>query len=421
MGTLYWKGTASTTAQVSAVTFGTYDTSTTRTITVGGVSVSAVDSGGTLTTALTALKNACTASTHPYFTAITWSSTATTIVGTAATAGVPFVFSGSVSGGTGTVSASGVMSTTTANSGPNDWSVASNWSTGAVPVNSDDVIIKDNSVNICWGLDQSSVTLTSLTIHKTYTGKIGLDAQTFTTNAAASTASSTSALEYRTTYLKISATTVRIGETVSAGSPAGSGRICLNTGSTQATIDIIDTAQTSSETNRPSVRLLASVNTTKVYVRKAPGGVGIAVDLPGETSTLSTISISDRTTTSRVFAGAGTTLTTWLQEGGNNYLNGAATVTTVTVNGGTLTTEGSFGITTLNANGGTVNSNSTGTVATLVVNGGTVDFTGSNAARTVTTITNTSGTGGTIKGDGAVMTFTNAIGKPLSNFTVTVS
>jgi len=422
MATKYFLGTATTVAQVATITFGTYDTSTTRSITIGGVSVSRADSGGTLTAALTSLASDLNASTHPYFSAITWSSSATQITGTADTAGVPFVMTGAVSGGTGTVSDSGAMTTTTAAAGPNIWSTASNWSDGAVPTGSDTVIIKDIDTNIVYGLDQSSVTLTLLNIHKSYTGKIGLDRTVFATSADGETSSATAKPEYRDTYLKISATTLKIGENYSQSTPNGSQRIKINLGSNASTTEIYGTAQSSSETGLPAVRLLANHASTAVYVRSAPGGVGIAVDAPGETSTVSLVSVSDTTTASRVFTGAGTTLTTWAQNGGNNIQQAAAGVTTNTINGGSLITEGSYAVTTTTLNGGTLTSNSTGTITTLNLNGGTADFQQSNRARTVTTLNlnSTAGHGGTLKADGSVLTITT-LNDASGKYTIAVS
>ena len=420
MPTVFWKGTATAVQQVATATFGTYDTSTTRTITIGGVAVSAADSGGTLTAALTALASALNASTHVYFAAITWTSSATQIIGTADTAGVPFTFTGSVSGGTGTVS--NAYTVTTASAGPNDWSTAANWSGAAVPVDNDDVVIKDSSVNICWGFAQSDVELTSLRIEKTYTGKIGLNRTVFAQSSDGATTTSTAATEYRDTYLTIDATTVKIGEHFGAGSPAGSSRIMLDLGTTASTVEVVGTATASAETGRPAVRLKATSASTNVFIRSAPGGVGIATDAPGETSTVGTISISDPSTASVVHAGLGTTVTTWTQLGGTNVLQAAAGVTTVTVNGGELTSEGTHAITTVNMNNGTLTSNSTGTITTFNLNGGTADFQESNRARTVTTmnLNSTAGKGGTLKADGSVLTITT-LADASGKYTIAVS
>ena len=99
---------------VAAATFATYNVDTTRVITIGSVSVSTVDSGGTLTAALANLAAACTASTDVNFSQFTWTSNATQVIGTLNPVTqpggltppqfVPLAFTGSVSAGTGTCS-----------------------------------------------------------------------------------------------------------------------------------------------------------------------------------------------------------------------------------------------------------------------------------------------------------------------------
>ena len=401
---MYFLGTATTTALVATQTFSTYDTGTTRKITIGGVTIQAADSGGNLTAALTALAVVLNASTHPYFSTITWSSNATQIIGTADTAGVPFVMTGAVSGGTGTVSNSGVQATSTANSGPNDWSVAANWSGGVVPASGDTVIFANNAVNVCWGLATGVTGVTTIRFEQSYTGKVGLNYLAFATSADGATVNM-SYPEYRQGYLAIGATSIRIGDAPASGSPSGSSRILIDAGSTTtATIEVINTASNSADSNRPAVRILANKSASVVNVRLAPGGVGIAAEVPGETTTLGTINIADTTGTSKVTTGRGLTLTTWIQDGGSNVLQSDQTITTVTVNGGTLRTEGSGAVTTMNANGGTCNHNSTGTTSTLVMRGGTVSSYGSANARTWTTINLWSKSTLTI--DPAVITYT---------------
>jgi hypothetical protein len=120
----YWGG--ATQAQTAHATFGVYDATTKRTITIAvpkrgdgttSVSVSANDSGGTLTAALAALAVLLNASTDPAFSAITWSSTATQIVATNKVNGLPMVFAATVAGGTGTLVADYTVDTSSA--GPN--------------------------------------------------------------------------------------------------------------------------------------------------------------------------------------------------------------------------------------------------------------------------------------------------------------
>ena len=407
MATIYWLGTAAAVAQIDTVTI-TADNNdgTTYILTVGSETVSTANTGNTTTTA-TNLAAAWNASTHPYFTGVTATSDAAVVTLTADTAGVPFTAASSVSGGTGTI---GAVTASTASAGPNDWSTAANWSGAAVPVASDIVIIKDNAINICWGLAQSAVDLDGLQIHQSYTGKIGLDYRVFAQSADGITTTTATAVEYRQTYLDIevdsAAGAVDIGQNFGPSKPAGSARICLDLGVQAANVIIHNTAAAPSESGRCAIRLLADSASTTIHVRSAPGGVGIAVDKPGETATVASVSVSDTSSASRVELGEGTTITTWLQQGGTNIVQAAATITTATINGGVLTTEGSYVITTGNANGGTWHANHiSGTVpfTTLNVNGGTVDARGNSEARTWTTVNLKKGT---IKADSSILTIT---------------
>ena len=410
MATNYWVGASGTLAQTGTITVTAYDAATTYAVIIGGITVSVVGSGGTTTTVATALTTALNASVYPYFSYITWSSVGAVITATSDVAGMPFTLTTSETGGAGTI---GDYVATVANAGPQDWASTGNWSLGAVPVSTNDVVIQDSASQILWGMDQSAVVLNSLTIKKTFTGKIGLNRLSFATNATGTTTTASDTIpytEYRPIYLSISATTVQIGENFGPSSPAGSGRIMLNLGTDPSTVIIHSTAQTPAETGKQAVRIKADDNATDIFVRSAPGGVGIATDAPGETSTIRKVSVDDLTTNSRVTTGAGVTCTTWYQDGGQNVQQAAATVTTVTVNGGTLQAEGAFTTTTLNQTGGTYYQNATGTaITTANIYGGTLDFTNSNQARTITTL-NRFATG-IIKGlNSTIITVTNALG-----------
>lgn len=415
MGTLYWRGGGKAVAQVATATFATYDTSTTRTITIGGFGIGAADSGGTLTAALTALAALLNASTHPYFAAITWTSSATQIIGTADVAGVPFTFVGSVSGGTGTVS--DAYTVTTANAGPNDWNTLVNWSTGALPVDGDTIIFKDNSINVAWGLDQNTIQPALLRIDQTYTGTIGLRRDQFALDIDGTNLQE-GYEEYRDQYLKIMPVLCEIGQSFAANEANGSGRLKLDFHTDPCTCTIFNTADNPTDAGQTAVQILCNDAATDIFVRSAPGGVGVAIG-PGETSTLRTISISDITSGSKVYAGPGTTLTTWSQKGGVNLMSPAATVTTTTVEGGTLTVEGTQVLTTLNCYGGTTYSNSTGTIGTVNLDGSTavLDFLQSNQARTVTALNHKKGT---LNADGAVLTITT-LSDPSNRYSMVVT
>lgn len=392
MANKYFLGTADTAAQVSTVQITAFDASTTYKITIGGEVVSVIGNTNVNTTA-SDLNTALNASTHPYFAAITWTVSTDTVTGTADTAGIPFVAVSSVTGGTGTI---GAVTETTAAAGPNVWSTAENWSDGSVPVSTDDVTISNSSVNISWGLDQNAVTLASLTIDQTYTGKIGLRSTEFATSADSETRN-TAKHEYRETYLKIGSDRIDIGDQLGVNVASGSQRLKINNVKSGASDNVINrTSSTSAETGLPAVRFLANHASADFFIRSANGGVGFAVDLPTETATIGDVHCSDDTTGSRIFISDGVTLTELNQRGGNNFLDAAATVATVTVNGGLLFIDGDYTITALTVNDGIVTDSHIKTsgvaVTTANINGGTYDLARSREARTITTLNHEGGT-----------------------------
>ena len=390
MATKYWLGTADAVAQVDSVGINVFDAATTYGITIGGETVSVAGDTDEETTTDN-LVQALNDSTIPYFSAITWARTGSTsksaVQGTADVAGTPFTFTSFASGGTGTWNA---VSNDTVNAGPNVWSTAANWSTGTVPVSTDDVIIRDNNVNICWDIDQNAVALNSLTVDKTYTGKIGLDYKVFATSADAITTVATRQ-EYRDIYLKLTSTNVDLGKSTSAGTATGSQRICLDLHTGASTIIVHDTANLSSETGRNSVRLKNVNASSELYIRAGTGGVGLAADIAGEVSTVSKVVVETASTATKMEMGSGVTCTSYFQYNGTcNFRGLAATLNTLEVHGGTCNTFGSFLITTVNMYGGTLNpTNVDGSgdcITTLNLFGGTVDMLTSNIDRDITTL-----------------------------------
>lgn len=414
MATKYWIGKADAVAQVSSASIDSVDatpSNNTFTVTIGGEAVTVTGVTSAAATAA-ALVVALQASTHPYFAAVTWTNpSGGTITGTADTAGVPFLAVLSKAGaGTGTVTD---FSDDTACSGPNHWDTAANWSTGTVPVASDDVVIENSSANICWGLEQSAVDLNSLTIKQTYTGKIGLRSTEFATSSDGATLNS-SKPEYRSHYLDIESDVVEIGEHFGAGAPSGSGRIKLDLGVHAATVIIHNTARTPTESGLACVRLLLASSSSDVFVRAAPGGVGIAADEGDETSTIRELSVSAQADAEAyVYCSDGVTLTTWTQVGGRCVLSAAATVTTCALKSGTLEVEGAFLVTTLTQDGGVCYLNNVPTsgaaVTTLNLNGGALDMKRSNRDRTITTLNWDQEAGAVFAIDPDVVTITNGI------------
>lgn len=399
MTTRVWQGQADAVAQVSTVGVTGYDAATQYQVLVGGEIVTFTSGGGTAAAVAAALASGWNAETTPYATNITSLATGATVKLTADGAGVPFTITVNATGGVG---AFGSITAATANEGPNDWGTAENWSGDAVPVNADDVVFRDSSVDVRWGLDQAAVDLASLVIEQSYTGKIGLIRTAVVTGTDGSVA--TGKPEYRDHYLDIGWDTCRIGEILGAGSPAGSSRLKLdNDKAGNSTTEIFNTSASSADGNLPAVRLLAAHANADLFIRNAQGGVGVAIDDPAETATIGDLDITDQTPASRVFIGEGVTLANITQQGGVNTLRSAATVTLARVLGGELTIEGDQAVTTITCVGGTVYPNSSAAVTTINVEGGTVDGTRSRTARTWTTV-NLKEPGSSLRADDDVVT-----------------
>lgn len=394
MATRTFIGAAPRIAQVQDYLFaGTWESTDVINLSLGTVTLSVVAGSTTISTIIDLIVttwNALSATNYPSFSEITASRTSNTLRLTADTAGNAFACSitttetggGAADAQTIDGGATSTGTSSTANSGPNDWSVAANWAEGAVPVDADDVVIDRGAVDILDGLNQTAIELTSLTIKASYTGKIGRPK----TNASGYP-------EYRTDYLVIAATTINIGQ----GSGSGSGRIKLNCEAEQITMNVYSTG-TSAEQGLPSLQWKGTHASNVVNVYN--GDVGIAT-FSGETATVATL----RQAGGVVRCTAGVTLTTVDKTGGTIFTDSACT--TFTNGGGDATLNGGAH-TTLHVREGTVRYDSTGTLTTLnVYGGGTVTFDGINKARTVTTTTITERA--TLIDSARTVTWTNGI------------
>lgn len=385
MATVRWRGDAPAVAQVQSWTFaGTWESSDIIKVILGGKTYSFTAGSTTTNTVVANLVSAwnlLSATTYPEFAELTASQSTATFKLTADTAGKPFTVAlhakesdGTTDGDAQTIEGVNTATTgtaTTASAGPNDWSTAANWSGGAVPVNGDDVYLEDSDVDILYGLDQSSVTPTTFNIAMSYSGKIGLP---YTNEDS----SSGSYIEYRERYLKIGAATVHAGR----GDGAGSQRINLNLGTTNATINIYNSA--APESGREKTILLLDTHASSV-LNVYRGSVGVALEA-GHTSQFATQRIGyvdSKASDSQVRNGPGVTLATLAMAGG--VVNVGHAVTTLTQDDGTLTLEGSGAIGTLVVNAGTCYYNTTGTLTTGTVSGtGAIDFSQDLRAKTVT-------------------------------------
>lgn len=418
MATKYWLGTATAVAQVHTASIDSVDATpanNTFTVTIGGVAISAVGDTDVATTA-TNLRASLNASTHPYFAGITWSGTAGDIIGTADTAGVPFVAALTETGaGTGAVTDFAV---TTASAGPCDWATADNWSDGSIPATNDTIIFADNSVNVSFNLDQNALAINDLFIEQTYTGKIGLNRNALVTSADGETVDTTKP-EYREDYLRIDVDSIEIGKHVGTGTAIGSQRLKIdNTNTGASTTKVFNTANTGAETNLPPTRLLYNSTTADIFIRG--GSVGLADDEPNETSIMGDLYLNG--VNSRVFCGDGCQLQTVVQTNGRSLIQSTTTVVSIDLIEGLMTLEGDFTATTINVEDGTLIPNhdaSAGVaITTLNINGGFVDATRTSELRTWTTVNLK--VGASIKVNSDLVTMTN-FNDPSGEYTIQVS
>jgi hypothetical protein len=387
MATVIWRGDAQAVAQVVTVAILIADPLTTFKVTINGKTVSALGVGVSTANTAAALQAALAASTLAEFLEITWTVNASTITGTAVTKGLPFTATSSASGGAGTI---GAVTVATASAGPNDWSTPGNWSAGAVPVNGDDVVLQNSTVDILYGLDQSAVTLATMTRYMSYTGKIGLPQYTTGTS---------SYYEYRPRYLKIGATATTLGR----GDGSGGGRCQIDFGAVATTCNV-EGAGPGADSGLPAITLNGSNAANVLNITQ--GSIGLAIDA-GATAQFPVIRIGSElspATDVTFTAGAGCTLGAITQSGGVATVASNVTTWTKTA-GASVNLAGTIG--TITADGGTHYWQSNGAITTALFRG---DGTALDCSRDIRarTLTNATFTGGGFYVDPLkTITFTN--------------
>ena len=344
MGDNYWQGTATAVAQITTTKITNYDASTSYKLTVGGVVVSTVGTGGTVATTAAALAAAWNASTHAYCIGVTATAVASdTITLTSDTAGIPFVVASSVAGGSGTI---GAATTGTANTGPNDCSTAANWSLGTAPANSENDYLRNNSIPMLWGLAQSGVTPAKWVQEQSYTGQVGLRYDKFIT-AVSSTGAITydsTVPEYRPTYLAIGAAILRIGESDGAGSNSrGAALSKYDLGTTSSAISIYGSGTSADALPPVRIKDTNAASTLNVY---GQAKVGVCYESPADTGQFVTI----QNFGGQLFVGAGVTLATLDCQAGQTLAKNAPTTVRIEAPA-KLTLAGSGTITTLEKRG----------------------------------------------------------------------
>lgn len=349
-----WRGDAIAIAQVTTVTIGTYDATTTYTITINGKNISQIGTGGTATTTATALLALLQATTVPQeFKEMTWTSAAAVITGTAVTAGKPFTLSTSVSGGTGTIS----NSTTTTSSGPNDASIAANWSTGSLPATGDNVYFDAGSSDCKYGLTAlSAVNPANVYVLSGFTGNIGLP-------RINSDNTSATYFEYRQQYLQFGGGAGAMVFTINGGG----GRIKFDCQAAQATWNVTTTGQRA-DSSVPTLLLKGTSASNALNISKGDCAVAF---YGTESATLATLNSGYQTSVTgdvSLYLGEGVTITgcTIVQTGGSIEFESPGTsggsISSLTIYAGTFQIDGTSGISVLTMEGGTCVYNSTGTL-----------------------------------------------------------
>lgn len=273
--------------------------------------------------------------------------TATTVVFTARTAGIPGTISVSKSSTSGTFT----IANTVAGTGKNSFTNVDNWSDNAAPANGDTLIFDSGAVDCLYNLSTSLTTIT-LNVLEGYTGSIGLP-EVHGSAAAFASAGSTYP-EYRTKSLTLDgATSILIDNSRIR-------RCRVTTGTSAATVLVRNTgARFDGQT---PVVLLAGAHASNV-LDITRGDVGLAF-YQGDAGTWPIVRMAfevAKETDARLVVGAGATLTDVIKSGGT--LLSSAEVPSLTHSPGCGPSTLLAGDTDeLVLNGGVVNWNSPGTL-----------------------------------------------------------
>lgn len=384
MGAVNFIGKSIPVAQVETCTITAYDGSTTYILTIGGQIVSVV--GDTdITDTATALALAFNNSTHPYFDGITASSNAAVITLTADNEGFPFVCVSSKTGGSGTI---GSVTNTTVSSGPHHWDTLANFDTGVLPTTDDDVTLANGDVDILFGLDTNTDALTSYTQKLSWTGKVGLPGNSFANGEGINDGS---VQEYRPTFLDVVAATVKIGEKDLQSLTIGSGRIKIrNMVSGASVTHVYGTAQVSSETGMPAVRLDFINIGNDLQIHGGRAGIGVGIDPPGDAVTMGDILVHASAGGAQLSLGDAVSFDNWEQYTGKHTIGGGTLVTKLTIHGGEVTTDEDLTLPTFEGNGGLAVVNGIITAGTSNA-GSQVDASQNSAVRTWAAFTSNKG------------------------------
>lgn len=265
--------------------------------------------------------------------------------------------------------------TDTTNSGPNDASVAANWSGNAVPIDGDDVALQDCDVNILYGLSQGAIALASFKLYSSFTGLIGLPRMNKDDSAHPY-------LEYRTRYLTIDCGTFEVG----VGSGDGTTRFNLDVGTiTDTTVNVTNLGN-SGDAAVPA--MLLKGGSANGVLNLTRGAIGLNL-YSGEKSNFPTVRVGNQGNIlgdAMLRIGSGVTLTTIKQFGGRIETYSGGWTTWDLVNGEAFQYSGTAG--TLDIREGTFVYNTNGTATAITIwPGGTLDLSQDMRPMTITSLT----------------------------------
>jgi len=311
MATRYYTGAAKEVAQVNTVTPANVLVGNTFTLTCNGKTLVFTATAATVANVTAGLVALVAASEEPEWLEVAATDSTTHVTLTANTPGKPFTQTSSASGGTATL----ITATATANSGPEQYDLAANWSAATAPVNGDTVII-EGAFNLRYGT-LASVTA-ARTIIRDFSGTMGLPP----VNADGGYP------EYRSQYFLMSSTVLDVMENVT------SGMIRLNVGSAQTTATVYSTGGATVPTLH-ALTFLGTHNSNALNVLS--GSVGVATEA-GESATVATFKTGAGTFGGNldVTLGLGCTLTNGIVSGGSIKVY-ADMGGYLYVNGGTVT------------------------------------------------------------------------------------
>jgi len=396
MATRTWLGRAGVNAQTTTITVGgTAAAANVYNVTMNLKTVSYTATGtDTNSTIATALQALLSATLNPEFQQESYSVSSNVITMTASNPGTPYVVSQSVTG-TGTLS----LSTTVANTSPNDLSNATNWSSATSPVNGDSIVFQQSSVDAIYALETAftSNTFAALTVYPDFTGQI-----------AQAIYNPLGYYEYQgTTFTCAQITALTIGLSNQA-TPAS---FKFSTGTTACTLTV--TGSNGGQSSGSEAVWWKGANNTNVV--NCYGGSVLVAPLVGDAATILTLNVQDGTVTctSGVTFATSNVIT---QLGGT--VDVTSNVATWTLdNSATAIVRGTATVTTLTANNGsnTILYSSTGTITNLTLGAtDTIDFSGTLGALTVTNCTIAQGA--TIIDSGLRVVYTNGIKVTPSSF-----